>query len=544
MIAGLGERWWLPAGATAIAVVVLVPVLVVAVALAADRDHLGHLAATVLPGYIGTSLALVGLVAVGALALGTSTAWLVTACRFPGSRILAWALVLPFAVPAYLQAYAYADLLEFAGPVQSWLRWATGWTSGRDYWFPDIRSLPGAAVVLVLATYPYVYVLARSAFLTLAAAPLEAARTLGHGPWLALWRIVLPLARPALAAGTALVAMETLADYGTVDYLAVDTFTTGIYRAWGSGERTAAGQLAALLLVVVAVLLGSERLLRRGAHYHADRRVAPPTPYRLGRWAAGAALAWCLLPVMLGFVLPLVMFLALASDAGSRLPVRQLVALAGSSLALAAAAALLVTVAAVVVMAAERLVPGPWTRLQARLAGLGYALPGSVIAVGVLIPAAWLDHRVDDLAQGLFGISTGLFLSGTMAALLGAYLVRFLAVGLGAVEAGYARLPGSLDHAARLGGCGRLGVLARVHLPLLLPGLAAALLLAFVDVLKELPATMIVRPFGLETLAVRVHHLASDERLGEAALPALLIIAVGLLPVVLLTRVTRLGSHR
>jgi iron(III) transport system permease protein len=511
------------------------PVVVVLLNLLVPRaETWRHLASTVLPDYIFNTLLLATLVGAGVIVLGVTCAWLTTACRFPMVRFFAWALLLPLATPAYVMAYAYTDFLQFAGPLQSALRGATGWRAG-EYWFPDVRSLGGAAFVLVFVLYPYVYLLARAAFLEQSSAALESARLLGHGPWRSFFRIVLPLARPGIAAGTALCLMETLADYGTVAYFGVDTFSTGIFRAWFSlSDAVAAAQLGALLLAGVAAVLALERFARGGAAFHSSGRGRVHLYALSGKRALGAWLA-CAIPLVVGFVLPAALLLRLAlQEEGMNIGARFL-RLAWNSLTLATAAALLAVVCALVSGYAARVRPGFAERAASRIAGLGYAIPGVVIAVGVMVPLTRLDQWLAAVLPA-GSAPTRLVLSGTVLALLYAYLVRFLAVALQSVEAGLAKIRRSMDDAARSLGAGPAETLARVHMPLLARSLMAAALLVFVDVMKELPATLALRPFDFDTLAVQTFNLAKDERLSEASIPALAIVAVGLIPVYLLAR--------
>ena len=496
-----------------------------------------HLADTVLAGYVLNTLGLLAVAGGVALLFGVPTAWLVTMLRFPGRRILDWALLLPLAVPAYVMAYVYTDLLQFAGPVQTALRDLFGWGAG-DYWFPRIRSLEGAGLMLGAVFYPYVYLLARSAFVVQSSCLLDAGRTLGCGAWRNFWRVGLPLARPAIIGGLMLVMMETIADYGTVQYFGVPTFTTGIYRAWfGMGEPVAAAQLSACLLGLVALLLVVERVSRGQARYHQTaghyRRPAVP---RLTGPAAWGATAACSVPILVGFLIPAGHLLELAITGGDPLWGRRFVPFAVNTLILAGVTAALATALAVVLSYGTRLSRDRLTWLATRIATTGYAMPGSVVAVGVLIPFAAFDNQLDAFLTRTTGVSTGLLLTGSIAALVFAYLVRFLAVSFNAVDAGFGRVSPTLDAAARSLGQGPWGTLLRVHAPLVRGGLLTAALLVFVDVMKELPATMILRPFNFDTLALRVYQLASDERLAEASTAALTIVAVGILPIILLSR--------
>ena len=499
-----------------------------------------YIAGTTLPEMLGNSALLA--LGVGAItaALGTLTAWLVTACRFPGRRVLEVALLLPMAMPAYVCGYAYTWLLDVAGPVQTALRDATGLRWGQ-YWFPEIRSLPGAALMLGLVLYPYVYLLCRTAFTQQSLGLVEAARMLGHSLAGCFFRLALPMARPAIAGGVALALMETLADFGTVQHFGIRTFTTGVYEAWFSlGDRGAASQLAACLMGLAALLLVFERASRGGRRFHpTTAREAPLRPAPLRGWRAAAAFLACALPVALGFLVPAGTLLVLMLQVGDPLSPERFLPFARNSMTLAALAALLAVLLAALLGWAARLHPRASQRAALRIAGLGYALPGSVIAVGTLVPLGLFDNALDGWMRARFGISTGLLLSGGIAALVFAYLVRFLAVALSAVEAGLARLRPSLREAARSLGAGPAGAVLRVELPLARGSLLTAGLLVFVDTMKELPATLIIRPFDFDTLAVRVHNLAADERLAEASTSALLIVLAGLLPVLALTRASR-----
>ncbi|KPF80962.1 iron ABC transporter permease [alpha proteobacterium AAP38] len=535
-------RRYLPSGWTlvvlAIALGVALPVMIVGSRVFVSSNGVWtHLANTVLWTYIANTLMLAGGVAVGVSIIGVGTAWLVTMCRFPGQRWLEWALLLPMAVPAYVMAYTYTDLLQFVGPVQTGLRDLFGWRRA-DYWFPDIRSLGGAIAVLSFVLYPYVYLLARAAFLEQSVCVLEVARTLGAGAWRSFARVALPLARPAIAAGLALSMMEVLADFGTVQYFAVDTFTTGIYRTWfAMGEPVAAAQLASVLMLFVMALVVMERTSRgRARYFHSTGRYRVLPSYRLRGVRAGAALVACLLPLLLGFVAPVILLLHMAVTEGDSLFADSFRQLAGNSFVLAGITSVLAVALAALVAYGLRLRPTPMLKGAARVAAMGYAVPGSVIAVGILIPAAHVDNALDGFMRGQFGLSTGLILSGTIVAIVYAYLVRFLAVSFNTVEASLSKIRPTMDQAARILGQTPGKTLLKVHTPIMRGSLLTAALLVFVDVMKELPATMIVRPFNFDTLAVRVYTLASDERLAEASTPALAIVAVGIIPVILLSR--------
>ena len=529
---------WLSVGAAGLIAAPILSVLVTA--LMPGGGSWLHLSRTVLPDLLVNSVLLAVLVGVMAAVMGAVAAWLVAATAFRGRGLLEVALLLPLAMPAYVCGYAYVWLLDVAGPVQSTFRDLTGLRWG-EYWFPEIRSLPGAALMLAAVLYPYVYLLCRGAFLTQSVCLLEASRTLGHGLPRTFLHVALPMARPALAGGVALVLMETLADFGTVEHFAVRTFTTGIYDAWfGLADRPAAAQLAASLMGLVALLLLVERVSRGGRRFHATTTRSPPLrPVQLTGWKAWAAIAACGLPVVLGFVVPAGTLLALMLEAGNPFEARRVMPYALNSLTLAAIAAALAVLVAALLAWAQRLHPSPLRATANRVASLGYALPGSVIAVGTLVPFAVFDNALDAWMRASFGVSTGLLLSGSIAALVFAYLVRFLGVALSAVESGLTRIKPSLFAAARVLGRKPGAAVREVELPLAKGALLTAAILVFVDTMKELPATLIVRPFDFDTLAVRVHNLASDERLAEASTAALLIVAVGLLPVVGLVQAMR-----
>ncbi|MBY0335091.1 MAG: iron ABC transporter permease [Acetobacteraceae bacterium] len=502
-----------------------------------------HIARTFLPEMLANTAALALLVGLMAGSAGAVSAWLVTACRFPGRDALQVALLLPLAMPAYVCGYAWTWLMDVAGPVQAGLRAGFGLSYG-GYWFPEMRSLPGAALVLAMVLYPYVYLLCRAAFLQQSTCLVEVSRTLGHSLSRTFVHVALPLARPALAAGIGLVLMETLADFGTVQHFALRTFTTGIYEAWfGMADRGAASQLAAALLLCVAVILAVEQASRGGRRFHPmTTRHAPFQPVALSGWKAVLALGACALPLLLGFVVPGGVLLWLLLEGGDALAPARFLPFLTNSLTLAAVTALLAVALGAWLAWTARLHPGFASRAANRVAGLGYAIPGSVIAVGTLVPFGLFDNALDAWARAHLGVPTGLLLSGTVAALVFAYLVRFLGVALSSVESGLARLKPSFQMAARSLGCRPGEAVRRVELPLTRGALVTAGILVFVDTMKELPATLIVRPFDFDTLAVRVYNLASDERLAEASTSALLIVAVGLLPVIALTRAMKRGD--
>lgn len=533
-------------GSWLIAAVVAAPIVVVLLALVGQQSPTwSHLRDTVLTGYVVNTAVLA--VAVGGLSavIGIACAWAVATRDFPAKRLLSWALVLPLATPAYVVAYVYTDLLEFAGPVQSALRAVTGWEAG-DYAFPPIRSLGGAALMLSLVLYPYVYLLARTAFETQAASLVDAARVLGAGSTRAFYTIALPAARPVVAGGVALAMMETVADYGVVDYFGVSTFTTGILRTWFAlGDRAAALQLAGWLFIVVAALIVVEQVARRGGHANPVTGTAAITPAPLKGLRAWLATGVCTLPLVLGLVVPMVVLARHAVLTGDPLLGRGFGDFVITTFGVAGTAAALATALALVLAYSARLDPRPANRLALRTATLGYALPGAVLAVGVLAPLTVLDKSVARFLNAQFDLGVGLLLTGTAAALVYTYLARFLTVAYNACQGGLDKVHRRLDDAARSLGAGPLRVLREVHVPLMRGAVASAILLVFIDVTKELPATLILRPFNFETLATRVYRLASDERLAEASTAALAIIGLGLLPALVLglssTRLRRRG---
>ncbi|MEX0371587.1 MAG: ABC transporter permease [Tateyamaria sp.] len=521
-----------------VALICLLPMLAVALAaLTGGTETLGHLISTVLGRYAGNTLLLVALVSAGTFAIGVGAAWLVTMTRFPGVRLFEIALVLPLAFPAYVLAYAYTHILDHPGIVQATLRDVTGW-GPRDYWFPEIRSLGGAAAMLVLVLYPYVYLLSRAAFLLQSGSTFMAARALGSRPWVAFFRVSLPLARPAIAAGVLLAVMETIADFGTVAYFGVQTFATGIYTSWFSlGDRAGAAQLALCLLSFALLLAVLERMQRGQAKYHDPARgQRHHPPLTLTGWSAAAAMGLCAVPVLFGAVFPIIALINLGLGSEQDLMSARYLGFIRNSLTLASVAALLTLGAAILVGYYQRNRPGQTSAAAAYVARLGYAVPGGVIAVGLLVPFAAFDNALDAWMRSTFDISTGLLITGSIWLLVFAYMVRFLAAALGAYEGGQALVHANMDAASRSLGKGPFATLRRVHLPILTPSLLTALLIVFVDVMKELPATLIMRPFNYDTLAVQAYRLASDERLDGAAVPSLVIVAVGLLPVILICR--------
>ena len=533
-------------GAGLIALIVVAPIAAVAwIALAplltGGETIWPHLVRTTLPRYLSNTVVLMAGVGLLSAAMGTGAAWIVTRYRFPFSGWLEWLLLLPLAIPAYVGAYALVDFLEYAGPVQSTLRGLMGWTSARDYWFPEIRSRGAAVLVLSAALYPYVYLLARAAFREQSGGGEEVARSLGAGPFARFRRVGLPLARPAIAAGVAVVMMETVNDFGTVDYFAVQTLTTGIFTTWlESNNAGGAAQIACVILVlVVALVLIEKASRRRSRFYNMARGNRPVTRTRLRGGAAWLACGLCSVPVALGFVLPTAVLLGHAVDNAGAWTEPALLRALWHTLTVGGIAAVTTVLAAVFLVYGVRLSGRALPRLLLPVTTIGYAAPGAVLGVGILIPLARLDNGMADGILALTGHDIGLILTGSAFALILAYCVRFFAIAQGATDAAMGRISPSLPMAARSLGRSRAQVLRSVHFPLIRGTLGSALLLVFVDCVKELPATLLLRPFNYDTLATRVHEQASLENLGEAAPAAILVILVGLCAVALLARANR-----
>ena len=530
------DGWTL--GTLALTLAAVIPVAaVVGIAFTPGDEIWGHLVSTVLPTYIFTTLQLGIGVGIGTLIIGVGTAWLVTTCRFPGRKSFEWALLLPMAMPAYVIAYVYTDILEYAGPVQESLRDIFGWTTKREYWFPEIRSLGGAISMMTLVLYPYVYLLSRAAFMEQNVCVLEASRMLGRGPWRSFFSVALPVARPAIVVGVTLVLMETLNDFGTVDFFAVSTFTLGIFDVWMNMNNMAgASQLASLLLFFVIALVLLERFGRRKQRFHhttTKYKSLPGYPLTGGRGAL--AFAACALPVLLGFVLPSAVlggFAVVFFEDAANIDV---LGYAANSIGLSALAAVLAVGIAIFMAYGVRMHGGRLLKSVTRVATLGYAVPGAVLGVGVIVVLTSLDNSIDAFMVNTFGVSTGLLFSGSIAAVTVGYLVRFLALSFGTVEASLGKITPNMEGAARSLGHGPGSTLRRVHVPLMKGSVLTAGMLVFVDCMKELPMTVILRPFNFETLATFVHQFASDEQLEEASIGALAIVLSGIIPVILLS---------
>ena len=537
------RRFALPDGwtiaALLIGLLVLAPILsVVWIAFHPTENIWPHLMATVMPRYMKATLTMMLGVGLLTAAAGTGAAWLVTIYRFPGSRWLSHALLLPMAVPAYIGAYALVDFFDYSGALQVSLRALTGWQSAADYWFPRVRSEWAAIAVLTAALYPYVYLLARAAFREQSGGSYEVARALGAGPWGVFFRVGLPLARPAIAAGVSLALMETVADYGTVFHFGVQTLTTGIFTTWlEAGNAGGAAQIAGVALVLIVLLLGAERLGRRRARFHGSaRQMRPVTPQPLRGWRGWLAAVLCFIPFAMGFALPVAVmgWHALRNPAAWIAP-DQLKAL-GNTLLAGGLAAVLTVAAAVVLVYGLRMAGRGLPRWILPVTALGYAAPGAVLALGLLVPLAAFDHRLADGVEWLTGRDPGLLITGTSAAIILAYLVRFFGIAQGAIDAAFGRISPNLPLAARALGRSRGAVLREIHLPMMRGSVAMALLVVFVDCVKELPATLLLRPFNYNTLATRMQELASLEKLGQAAPAALMVVSVSLVAVALVAR--------
>jgi iron(III) transport system permease protein len=529
------DRHFISGVALLVAAICLLPIGgVVAAALLGNLDTLRHLAETVLWRYTWTTLVLVALVGSGSIVLGAVTAWLVVTTEFRGRRWLEVALVVPLAFPAYVLAYAYTHILDHPGIVQTLLRDVTGW-GPRAYWFPEVRSVGGAAMMLTLVLYPYVYLLARAAFRLQARAPYYAARSLGASGTGAFFRVALPMARPAIAAGALLVIMETIADFGTVAHFGVQTFATGIYTSWFSlADRAAAAQLAIGLLAFALLLAVLEQKNRGAASYALKGRQAPFSRTPLSGGRALAAQAVCGFPVLLGVVVPTIALFAMGLRSEQDIFSPRYLEFLQNTLKLASIAAIVTVSAAVVIGTFRRVHPNRVSMAALYVGRLGYAVPGGVIAVGLLVPFAGFDNWLDARMEAWFDVSTGLLITGSIWLMIAAYMIRFLAAAIGAYDSGLATVTPNVDAAARVLGRSATGTVRSVHLPILRPSLLTALLIVFVDTVKELPATLILRPFDHDTLAVQAFRLASDERLTGAAVPSLIIAGLGLIPVILL----------
>jgi iron(III) transport system permease protein len=538
LLAKRTSRRWVITAVITTAIVALPVLSVLYLALFPEDNIWPHLIDTTLPRYLWTTLLLMLGVSAITLVIGLSTAWAVTMCEFPGRRFFEWAMLLPFAVPAYVIAYVYTSLLDYAGPVQTAMRAWFGWGNAADYWFPEIRTLGGATLMIGLVLYPYVYLLARAAFMDQSPSLFSVSRSLGHSAVSTFFRVVLPIARPAVAVGLSLVLMETLNDFGTVDFFAVQTLTAGLFDTWmGLGSLGGAAQIATVMLAFVVILVTLERYSRRKQQQFSARDNRDPIHrFKISPSRQVLCVIICATPVILGFLIPALTLGQYAWEYFDESWNSSFIRNTLNSLFLSATAALTTLIIGVTLAYSRRLHDTHGMRVMMRLSSLGYAMPGAVLAVGVIIPLAGFDNWVDGILRSTLGISSGLLLSGSAFALIFAYTVRFLAVSAGSVESALQKITPSMDMASRSLGHTPGKTLMHVHLPMLRGTLLTAALVVFVDVMKELPATLILRPFNFETLATYVYQFASDEQLARSALPALVIVLAGIVPIILMSR--------
>ncbi len=528
--------WKTSSGASTLLLVL--PILAIFYTAIGETDDLfTHLMSTVMPTYIYNTVVLTAGVMLLSLILGIPSAWFMAMCKLPTEKWLQWALVLPLAMPGYIIGYIFTDWFDFAGPIQIFLRDITGWGPG-EYWFPDIRTLSGATFVLSLVLYPYVYLLCRAAFMEQNVSLLQSARLLKCSPWESFWRISLPLVRPSIAVGLSLVAMETIGDFGTVSYFAVNTLTTAVYDTWlGYSNLNAAAKISAMMLMIVVLLLSAERYSRRKQklfqsqfNSHEDFR------YELQGWRKWGALIWCWGLVAVAFIFPLLQLIDYAITYFAQSWTPEFRAYAWNSLVVSVVAAIIGVAIALTVNFSQRVNGGRYSLAFMRLSSMGYAVPGTVLAIGVMVAVLFMDHRVNDIAKAMEWGRPGLIFSGSMFALIFAMVVRFSAVAIGSVESNLNKISPSLDMASRTMGCTPNTMLWRVHFPLVKRGALIAGLLVFIESMKELNAALLLRPFNFETLATYVYNFASDEHLELAALPAVLLVLVGLIPLVVVNR--------
>ena len=529
------EQTW-PKTSVLLSLFVLLPVSgLLWAAVGTDENIWQHLFDSVLPNYIVNSLILMTGVCLGVTLVGTCTAWLIANCRFPGHKVFGWMLILPLAMPAYVMAYVYTDFLEYSGPLQTALRLIFSWENSTEYWFPEIRSHGGAIVLLSLVLYPYVYALARAAFSAQALSLLEAGRMLGHSPMKVFFSVSLPLARPAIVVGVTLASMETLSDFGTVDYFAVRTLTTGIFDVWfGMENQSGAAQIALVLLTFIILLVWLERTSRKKQRVNANSRINSTLRLELKGWRSALAIICCGLPVLFGFLLPAIILAIYSSYSFNLFKYADYLAYTGNTLFLATGTAVLCMMLGIFIGYSQRLSSHWSVKLATRISTIGYAIPGAALAIGLIISFGAMNEIIIPLSDHFSLSAQSFFLSGGVVALFFAYTIRFLAISVGSVESGLEKITPNMDMASRTLGSGPFSTLCRIHIPLLRPALIAGSILVFVDTMKELPATLILRPFNFETLATFVYQYASDELLVECAPAALTIVLAGILPVMLL----------
>ena len=516
--------------------IILLPVYTILIEVfEASNDNWEHLKETVLQDYVINSLILTLGVSFGSLLLGIPTAWLTSVCSFPLKKTIVLLLILPMAMPSYIIAYTYTGIFDFAGPVQSSIRNYMGWDYG-DYFFPEIRSIGGAVVMFSLVLYPYVYLLARATFLNQSANFIEISRLLNSGPWKSFLNVAVPLARPAILVGLSLVLMETLADYGTVSYFGVSVFTTGIFKTWfGLGDYSTAAKMAALLLIFIFVLIATERYSRKKIKYYNSIGARTKfSEYKLKNFEVFIVYITFSIPIIFGFFVPIIQLLIWSSSAWNNILSIGFTELVYNSVLLASVASLISLIIAFSLNYCQRIIPTFIMNLIVRFVSMGYALPGTIIAIGIITPLAFVDHKFDELFGSLFSTSYGLIFSGSLFAVQFAYLVRFLSISINTVESGLEKIRPNMDKASQTLGITSEKTFLRIHLPILKVSILTSILLVFVDVIKELPATLILRPFDFNTLAVKAYELASDERLVDASIPSVAIVVAGLLPLILI----------
>ncbi|QBF83639.1 iron ABC transporter permease [Shewanella maritima] len=537
MILGLTRGWSLT-GYTIAAIIILPLFALLLQAAMPDEEVFSHLYDTVLPTYIYNSLMLMLLVGFGSLIIAIPAAWFVARCDFPGRKQFQWLLLLPLAMPAYIVAYVYTDLFDYAGVVQRTLRSVFEWQTPQDYYFPEVRSLGGAAIMLSLVLFPYVYLLARTAFMEQSSSLLHASRIMGCSPWKSFWRLALPMARPALAVGVALVAMETAADFATVSYFAVPTLTTAVYDTWlGYGSLAAAAKLSTIMLLVIFVMVGVERFARRKQKlFQRQSDFNEADRYLLTGWKKFAATGYCSLLLWFAFIWPFAILCQYAFDYFEQSWSAEFLEYSLNSLYIAALVSFICVALSLLLMFIRRISPRSMDSLPSRLSSTGYAIPGTVLAIGVLSPLTLLDFSINDLYQYFDAQGPGLLFTGSVFALVFAFCVRFMAITIGSIENSYKRISPSLDMASITMGQNPKQLLWRVHLPLLKKGIFAGALLVFIESMKELPAALLLRPIGFENLATYVFQYVSDEQLELGALSAIVIVLVGLIPLIYLNR--------
>ena len=529
------EQTW-PKTSVLLSLFVLLPVAgLFWAAVGTDENIWQHLLDSVLPHYIVNSLILMTGVCLGVTLVGTCTAWLIANCRFPGHKVFGWMLILPLAMPAYVMAYVYTDFLEYSGPLQTALRLIFSWENSNEYWFPEVRSHGGAIILLSLVLYPYVYALARAAFSSQALSLLEAGRMLGHSPMKVFFSVSLPLARPAIVVGVTLASMETLSDFGTVDYFAVRTLTTGIFDVWfGMENQSGAAQIALVLLTFIILLVWLERTSRKKQRVNANSRINSTLRLELKGWRSALAIICCGLPILFGFLLPAIILAIYSSYSFDLFKYADYLAYTGNTLFLATGTAVLCMMLGIFIGYSQRLSSHWSVKLATRISTIGYAIPGAALAIGLIISFGAMNEIIIPISEHFSLSAQSFFLSGGVVALFFAYTIRFLAISVGSVESGLEKITPNMDMASRTLGSGPFSTLCRIHIPLLRPALIAGSILVFVDTMKELPATLILRPFNFETLATFVYQYASDELLVECAPAALTIVLAGILPVILL----------